>query len=182
MKKFDAIFKRFHQPLFLFCLKFVDEEDALDVVQDVFVVLWEEQKYTLGDEHLKSFLFHAVRNRCLNFLKHQSVVHKHQSHEKNMLARLELQFLNNGEKSLIEQETREKIFEAIDALPEIYRDVIVKSRFEGLKNFEIAEKTGVPLRTVETRLYRALVKLREKLTKDQIFILFNLFSQKEFFS
>lgn len=175
MSQFDDIFRKFHHPLFLYCLKFVEEEDALDVVQDVFVQFWEKGKFTLEEEHIKSFLFHAVRNKCLNLLKHQSVMHKHQTLEKNKLSRLEVQFYKSGEKSLIEQENLEKIEEAIRSLSAIHREVIELSRFEGLKNHEIAEKLHVPQRTVETRLYRALAELKKELTKNQIIILFRLF-------
>ena len=174
MKRFDDIFRKFHHQLFVYCMKFVDEEDALDIVQDVFVVMWEKRKYTLDEEHVKSFLFHSVKNMCLNLLKHQGVMHKHQSHEKNKLARLEIQFYNSGETSLIENEDLTIIHDAINSLSAINKEIIVLSRFEGLKNHEIADKLGIPQRTVETRLYRALNELREKLTHKQIFVLFRL--------
>jgi len=174
MKQFDDIFRKFHHQLFLYCMKFVDEEDALDIVQDVFVVLWEKRKYTMNDEHVKSFLFHSVKNMCLNLLKHQGVMHKHQSHEKNKLVRLEMQFYKSGETSLIEKEELATIYKVINSLSSVHKEVVVLSRFEGLKNHEIADKLSIPQRTVETRLYRALNELREKLTHKQILVLFRL--------
>jgi RNA polymerase sigma-70 factor (ECF subfamily) len=67
----------------------------------------------------------------------------------------------SGEKSLIESETSVSLQKAIDLLSEEYREVIILSRYEGLRNREIAEKLDIPLRTVETRLFRAISKLRE---------------------
>jgi RNA polymerase sigma-70 factor (ECF subfamily) len=89
----------------------------------------------------------------------------------------ELDFYKSGETSLIENEDLEKIYAAIDSLPENYKEIIELSRFEGLKNKEIAERLQIPLRTVETRLFRALSGLRKILTEKQILVLMNLILQ-----
>jgi RNA polymerase sigma-70 factor (ECF subfamily) len=76
---------------------------------------------------------------------------------------LEINRYSNGEQSLIEKEGLEKIYSAINSLTMKNREILELSRFEGLKNQEIAELLHIPIRTVETRLFRALKKLRELL-------------------
>lgn len=175
MSLFDQIFQKYYQPLFMYGLKFIDDESEVhDILQEVFVTVWENQKHKLEESHLKSYLFKAVRNGCLNFLRHKMVVSKHVEKQKVILPLLELDFYKSGEKSLIEKQDLEIIHKAINSLSSEYREVIELSRFEGLKNKEIAEKLQIPERTVETRLYRALSALRKKLTKNQLFIFMNI--------
>lgn len=175
MTTFDQIFQKYYHSLFLYGLKFIkNENDVHDILQEVFVTVWENEKYKLEETHLKFYLFNSVRNGCLNYIRHQSVINRHLENKKLSLQLGELNFYKSGEKSLIEKEELDKIYNAIDSLPENYKEVIELSRFEGLKNKEIAEKLGIPLRTVETRLFRALSTLRKVLTGKQIFILMNM--------
>lgn len=179
MRAFDQIFRTYHQSLVLYAIKFVgNEQVALDLVQDVFTLIWEK-KMNLEDEHLKAYLFNSTRNTCLNYLKHQRVVGKHQKQELSSLVELELQHYGSGEKSMIEQENLDNIYRVIHSLLPIYREVIELSRFEGLRNKEIAQKLGIPVRTVETRLFRALSSLKEKLSEKLFHILFNFCCLKE---
>ena len=153
----------------MYALKFVgDENVALDLVQDVFTLFWEKNKFGIDEKHSKAYLFNAVRNACYNHLKHEKVVQKHQMVS---LAEMEMKHYMDGEKSLIEKENLEDIYKAFNSLSEIYREVIELSRFEGLKNKEIAERLNIPVRTVETRLFRALSSLREKLSEKLFHIL-----------
>ena len=179
MLDFDQIFKKYHTALFLYAQKFVgDENVALDLVQDVFTIVWEKKKFTVTEEHLKAFLFTSVRNAALNHLKHEKVVLKHQTENAGGLQIMELFHYESGEKSLIEKESLQHIYETINALPDIYNEVIELSRFEGLKNHEIAERLKIPVRTVETRLFRALSILREKLSEKTFRILLNIWQIK----
>lgn len=175
MSDFERLFKKYHAPLFLYAQKFVEDEDlALDLVQDVFTALWEKRRLETNEEHLKAFLFHTLRNNCLNQLKHKEVVRKHKEGRMAGLVLEELEYYKSGEQSLIENEDLEKIWQAIGSLSAVHREVIELSRIEGLKNKEIAERLDVPLRTVETRLFRALSDLRSKLPEKTFFPLFFL--------
>lgn len=175
MAIFEQIFQKYYRSLLIYGLKFIkDEDDVRDVLQEVFTTVWENQKYKLEETHLKSYLFNSVRNGCLNSIRHQSVINKHAENKKWDLQLHELNFYKSGETSLIEKEDLEKIYSAIDSLPVNYKEIIQMSRFDGLKNKEISEKLKIPLRTVETRLFRALSGLRKVLTGKQIFILVNL--------
>ncbi len=173
MTIFEKIFKKYYVSLYIYCLKFIDNKsDALDIVQNVFSAVWEKKKYQLEERHLKSYLFNSVRNSCVNYLKHKEVIHKFKDEISYALKEMEINFYKTGEQSLIEKEDIEKIYTAINSLSQKNKEVIHLSRFEGLKNHEISEKLNIPVRTVETRLFRALKQLREKLSDRNIQILF----------
>ena len=175
---FDSIFRKYHHRLFLYALKFVEDEgEALDIVQNVFLAVWEKGKYREEERFVHSYLFSAVKNRCLNQIKHQRVVHKFEQCYACELKELEVSHFQVGEVSLIEGESLKQLEEAIDALTDSYKEVIVLSRFEGLKNLEIAHQLNIPVRTVETRIYRALSSLKEKLSTKRFFNLVFFFSK-----
>ncbi len=171
MIEFDILFRRYHRRLLLYTLKFVESEgDALDIVQNVFVAIWENGKYKQNEELVQAYLFSAVKKRCLNYLKHQKVVKKFENETVLQLKEMEAIHFQSGEKSLIESEDLKQINDAIDSLSDIYKEVIVLSRFDGLKNSEIAKQLNLPVRTVETRVFRALLALKEKISQKSFFI------------
>ncbi|MFY9153044.1 MAG: RNA polymerase sigma-70 factor [Prolixibacteraceae bacterium] len=175
MTDFDSLFRKYHKRLILYSLKFVESEgDALDIVQNVFVVVWENRKYTLDDDHIQAYLFQSVRNSCINYLKHKRVIRKFEAEAAVQLKEMEAMHYQSGEKSLIETENLKQIYLAIDSLSDIYKEVIELSRFEGMKNHEIAQKLNLPLRTVETRIFRALSVLKSKISHRTFFILLKL--------
>ena len=172
MNDFDSLFRKYHRRLLLYSLKYVEREsDALDIVQNIFVAIWENGKYKQDEKLVNAYLFSSVKNGCLNYLKHQKIVKKFQNETSIQLLEMEDVHYQSGERSLIEQENLKQISDAIDSLPDIYKEIILLSRFEGLKNHEIAEKLNIPVRTVETRIFRALSTLKEKMLQKSFFIL-----------
>ena len=172
MTEFDYLFRKYHRRLLFYTLKFVESEsDALDIVQNVFVAIWENGKYNQKEELVQAYLFNSIRNGCLNYLKHQKIVQKFENETSFQLLEMEAVHYQSGEKSLIERENLQQINDAIDSLPDIYKEIIVLSRVEGLKNDEIATQLHLPIRTVETRVFRALSALREKISRKSFFIL-----------
>lgn len=166
---FEHVFKELHGPLFFYALKFVKNEDvAKDMVQDAFLSILSTDT---NIHNLKSFLFRSVRNNCLNFIKSNNLRNEFAAKEKERLLK-EIDYYDSN-KTFVENELHLKIKSAIDALPNNYRTVLKLSRFEELKNKEIAEKLNIPIRTVETRIYRALKMLRDKF-KDKSVLLFTL--------
>lgn len=111
-------------------------------------------------------------------MKHALVMRKFDAKISYALKELEIEYYDSGEKSLIQKESVNEIYEAINSLSDKNREILELSRFERLKNQEIAARLGIPLRTVETRLYRALKNLRSKLSDRNIQILFSFFSKK----
>lgn len=157
---FDFLFQYYYSGLCAYAETIVREEEvAEDIVQELFVKIWINSKKISVNGSLKSYLFTAVRNRCFDFLKHQNV--------KSRSARL-----NHGigdvdestpENWLVESELRDIIENSITKLAPRCREIFMMSRFDGLKNQEIADKLGLSKRTVELQITNALKALRKDL-------------------
>ena len=171
---FDEIFKQYSKSLFYYAAKFVDNEVAKDIVQDVFAKLWSDQKITIKLS-LNSFLFTMVRNSCFQHLEKQKVRNKYLESTKLKLQEEELQFYMTEKTSLIEQELEEKLNEVLEGLPERCRQIFSMSRFENKKNKEIAEELDISTKAVEKQITKALATIRTEM-KDYLPLLLFLSS------
>lgn len=162
---FKDTFKMFYKPLFHLSLHYLEDKDeATDVVQEAFLKLWNIRHELMVGSNLKNFLFTLVKNNCLNILKRRQILLKH--HEKIRWQEMQYQYesLSRMSDNYLEfQELKEKIDLAIQKLPEHCRIVFEMSRFEDLKNGEIAEKLNISQKTVESHLTKALKILRNEL-------------------
>ncbi|HMQ46740.1 MAG TPA: RNA polymerase sigma-70 factor [Saprospiraceae bacterium] len=163
---FELLFKAHFAHLCHFAQQYIqDQEAAKDITQKVFIYLWENRANMDQERSLKSYLFTAVRNRCLNYLRDRQ---KYRSR----LLDVELEDVDipvEAEDFALE-ELQQKIAEALAALPEKCRLVFEKSRFEHKKYAEIAEELDISVKTVEAHMARALKGLKEQL-KDYYFLL-----------
>lgn len=162
---FRDIFLDYYQQLCHLSQHYLEDDDeAKGVVQEAFVKLWEVRHELNADSNLRNFLFTLVKNNCLNVLKRRQILLKH--HEKIRWMEMHYQYeslARMGDDYMEFNELKEKIDLAIRNLPEHCRVVFEMSRFEDLKNREIAEKLGVTQKTVEAHLTKALKLLRNDL-------------------
>ncbi|MEM1000024.1 MAG: RNA polymerase sigma-70 factor [Bacteroidota bacterium] len=157
---FEALFREHYAVMVRFARKFIsDPAEAEEVVQDLFVQLWEKRNQLKLNTSIRSYLFTAVRNRCLNAIKHQKVRDQHAEAVRNATPRREA----DASESLEAAELQVRIQGAIEKLPTRCREVFVLSRFEGKKYQEIAEQLAISPRTVETQIGKALKLLRRDL-------------------
>ncbi len=147
--------------MFAFAKNYVPaNEDAENIVQDVFLTLWERKEEIEISFTLTTYLFTLVKNRCLNFLRHKLIEEEYNSQMKKELG-FKLYALEVFDYSYqSEEELQEIIRRALDALPERCREVFIKSRIEGLKYKEISDELGISVNTVENQIVTALRKLR----------------------
>jgi len=171
---FEELFNQYSKPLFYYAAKFVEDEAARDIVQDVFAKLWSDQKITIKSS-LNSFLFTMVRNSCLQTLEKQKVRNKYLESAKLKLQEEELQFYMHEKTSLIEQELENKLNEVLDSLPDRCKQIFMMSRFENKKNKEIAEELDISTKAVEKQITRALASIRSEM-KDYLPLLLFLSS------
>lgn len=157
---FAALFDRHYTSLSLFALRYLPDEDrASDIVQSVFVTLWE-QRQSAPPANLRAYLYTAVRNAALNALKHDKV---HRAYEAEQLATT-TELSDTATDAAIEAaETQAAIAAALQQLPPKQREIFMLSRFECLSNQEIADQLALSKRTVETQITNALRTLRELL-------------------
>lgn len=162
---FAFLFDTYAKSLYFYCHSILrDGMFAKDVVQESFEGLWERRK---GFESLRSirvFLYQTARNKCLDLLKHEEVVRRHEP----MLAReLSEDFL--AEK-MVEEEMLGEIYRAVEELPPECRKVF-KMSLEGMSNGEIAAALSVSVHTVKSQKQRAMNVLRGRLGKDAMLLI-----------
>ena len=170
-KAFGKLYQLYFPRLYTFALKIVqDTELAKDVVQNVFISLWESRN-DFRYEYPEAFLYKMVRNASLNYIRHLKVVD-------NLKVQVKAQFLGeelyhidmvgNQPYVLIEKELQEKVVEVMNTLPEKCKAVFLMSRIDGLKNQEIANLLGLSIKTVEKHISKALNIFRKKFAADLI--------------
>ena len=147
---FEKLFREYFPPLMSFSRKIlVDEDDAREVVQKVFISLWEKRGEIDLSTSLKSYLFTSVHNRSLNVIRERK---KCSAEEGPELA---------GEWDVSAQiesmELEEKINEALESLPEKCRQIFELNRFDGLKYSEIATQLDISIKTVENQISKAFL-------------------------
>jgi RNA polymerase sigma-70 factor (ECF subfamily) len=157
---FRKIFNQYFASLVGFANTFVSDSDlSEDLVQEVFVTLWEKQEEYLNEITLKVYLYRAVRNKCLNNIKHEQVKNKYIN---ETLPKLETEefFLDQ----VLSEEVSRLLYKFIEELPK-QRQQIIRYGLFGLKNREIADIMGLSLNTVKSHKLNAYRELREKLGK-----------------
>ena len=173
-KVYEQVFRTYYQALCNYaCSVIKDMDEAEEVVQNVFYTIWNKREVLQVTASIKSYLYRAVHNDCLNKLKHGKV--------KTLYAEEYKSHANGGFDSstnvLEAKELNKQINTAIDSLPEQCGLVFKLSRFENLKYAEIAEQLGISVKTVENHMGKALKIMREKL-KDYLPLAFWLLFYK----
>ena len=153
----EQLFRQWYAPLCAFAVGYLKDSDkAEDLVQELFIRLWEDRARLEVHTSAKSYLYAAVRNRCLNALAaNKRTVRLSPAHEP---------IEENGspaEEVLTERAARVRA--AVEALPPERRKVFTLSRYEGLKYQEIADRLGSSVKTVENQMGSALRTLRTDL-------------------
>jgi RNA polymerase sigma-70 factor, ECF subfamily len=157
-KAFEMLFKRHYKPLCRRVNTMLNDEEATeDVVQQLFIKIWESRETLQTPDSVAAYLFTAARNRALNYIKSQS----RKSSNEVPLTNLHDEADNRMEEQMDAKELQKALYAAIDALPEKRREVFVLSRFEGKSYKEIAEIMQISVKTVEAQMGKALATLRE---------------------
>ncbi len=164
-KAFELLFHKFYGHLCVYAAKIInDETSAEEIVQDLFVKIWEKREQLSIETSLKNYLFRSVKNLCLNFIQHNKTKN---NYTQNVLSETESNFSDDD--NYPEIDLALKIEESINSLPEKRKEIFRLSRQEGLKYHEIAEKLNISIKTVETQMSLAIKSLREKLKKYNTF-------------
>jgi RNA polymerase sigma-70 factor (ECF subfamily) len=138
-----------------------DIDLSKEVVHSGFVKLWETRKTLSADLSIKAYLYKIIYNTSVDVLRHQKVKHKH---EKYVLQHNGPSINENGFGDLELKHLAADIDKAVAELPEQMRKIFELSRYGGFKYAEISSQLNISVKTVETQMSRALVKLRHKLS------------------
>lgn len=154
-KQFSNFFHTYYRPLCLHALHFMDNtQEAEDVVQETFIKLWDKREQMEEIHSVKAYLYRAVRNNCLTRIRDaKPTTHLEEVAPYQLLAEEEQE-----DRSMMEA----RIWKMIDELPERRRQIFLMAKREGLSYKEIAEQTGLTVKTVENHVFRAMNSLRKK--------------------
>ncbi|WP_298645804.1 RNA polymerase sigma-70 factor [uncultured Proteiniphilum sp.] len=161
-KQFSGYFHTYYRPLCLHALHFMgNAEEAEDIVQETFVNLWDKREQLETIRSVKSYLYTAVRNNCLTRIRDANP-----TTSLDMLPPDELL----SEEEQVERAGMEScIWKMIDELPERRRKIFLLAKRDGISYKEIAEQTGLSVKTVENHVFRAMQSLRTKDIKTWLF-------------
>ena len=160
---FRTLFESYYPSLCLFAEKILnDPAGAEDVVEDVFLKLWQSRQHFNTLDHLKGHLYLATRNASLNALKRQGRAGKRQHDYLTMQPEYDGGYLAE----VTRQEGFRILYEAVQTLPEQARKVITLSYLEGKSNQEVADLLGLSIHTVKAQKRRGVALLRSRLPND----------------
>ena len=157
-KAFDTLFRKYYPMLCAYGNKFVELEDAEECVQDAMLWLWENKDMLVIQSSLSNYLFSIVHHRAINRIKQQEV----KSRVENYFYE-EMQSLIDDTNFYLIEELTIRIQEAVETLPESYKEAFVMHRFKNMSYKEIAEILGVSPKTIDYRIQQALKQLRIEL-------------------
>lgn len=162
-RAFQLIFNAYSESLFHFTLSYLkDSSESEEIVQDVFLRLWEIRSEIDEDKSFKNFLYRMAVNRVFNHIKHQVVRQKYENH----LMKIDKSFSVSPEDLLFRKELDVKVKGLLSKLPVQKREIFEMSKLMGYSNTEISEQLGISIRTVENQVYRATKFFKENL-KDE---------------
>ena len=159
LNAYESLFKKYYPMLCAYAHRFVDLEDAEEIVQEVMLWMWEKREELIIESSLNQYLFKMTYHRSLNLIT-----------KKEIIGRAETYFCSKKQEEMLEdinyyqiEELTKRIEDAISALPESYRVAFVMHRFKQMTYKEIAEALNVSPKTVAYRIQQALYLLREDL-------------------
>lgn len=157
-KSFDTLFRKYYPMLCAYAHRFVDLEDAEEIVQDTLLWLWENKKTLIIKTSLSAYFFKMIHHRALNRLAQQDAINR-----ANTLFYEKMQeMLQDTDYYQIEELTR-RIKDAVNLLPPSYREAFVMHRFHDMSYKEIAAILNVSTKTVDYRIQQALKQLKIEL-------------------
>jgi len=170
MLAFDAIYKKYNQKLFRFAYYVLkSREDAENIVQEVFVKIWENRDKIRSHSSFSSYIFAVTHHATIDLIRDKLKDNKFRDH----LLFLQEPFENPVQADMELDEARNQAQEALAKLTERQRQIYLMHREEELTYNEIADKLSISVNTVENHMAAALKKLREHLkTSSSIGILF----------
>ena len=154
---FNGLYKKFYKKLFIVSFKYTrNQELAEEVVHDVFLKIWNQSGNLGITQSLSSYLSRAVVNTSLNLLKSQK-------RDLENYTRYEVEFSNvtdNDNEAVALEKKLLMIEKAISQLPEQCKKVLLMSKFEKLKQQEIAARLNISIKTVKNHLTHGFKKIR----------------------
>jgi RNA polymerase sigma-70 factor (ECF subfamily) len=170
---YEQLFNDHYSRMVSYAFNFLKEQEASEeVVQEVFYQLWINRNKTEIKTAISSYLYRAVRNRCINMIKHIEIRENYKQFNSNEIEKANADFTDD----LTIDELDKKIRSAIDKMPLHRKKIFLMSRYEEMTYKEIAEKMGLSKKTIENQMGKALQFMRTEL-KDYLPLIMIFFHQ-----
>ena len=164
-KAFDDLFNKYSQRLYSFSLRYLkSEEDAEEVVQEVFLYIWEKRDGLNPDQSFNSYIFTIAYNMIRKYFIKRSRENAFKDEQLYV-------FLNedNNLDQLIDYKfLLQKVESIINSLPERRKEIFIKRKYEGSAIKQIAEELGISPNTVENQLASAQKQIQKELQKEKL--------------
>lgn len=168
-KVFRLIMEQWYSRLFNFARGYLNnEENAREVIQDVFLLLWEQRLKLAEDTVINAYLFTLTRNRCIDMIRREKLVLQFRNDKQDEYRRLTENYNALSDTildNIFADELQDEIDRAINSLTDQCKKVFILSRRNGLKNREISEELNLSLKTVESHITKALRQIRTIIEK-----------------
>ena len=174
VKAFDNLFNKYSSRLFSFSLKYLkSNEEAEEVVQEVFLYIWDKRDGLKPDQSFNSYIFTIA----YNIIKKYFLKKTRDNAFKDDLINSLLQQENKLDQIIDYKFLLEKVETYIEALPKRRKEIFIKRKYDGFSVKKIAEELGISPNTVENQLASAQKQIQEELKKEKLagllfFILF----------
>lgn len=157
---FTELVKRYNRLLFIHAYKLLkDKENARDLVQDIFIAIWDNRENISAKTNFAGFLYTSIRNKVLNLIIHKKVEHKYLNSLKDFIEKGEA----NADYLARTRELQSIIEREVQFLPPKMREIFELSRYANLSHKQISEKLNLSEKTVKKQVNNALKILRVKL-------------------
>lgn len=177
-KAFEQIVESYWPRIHAFAnIYILDKEVAKEIVQDIFLALWDQRGSLSNETCLITYLMVVGRNKCLNYLKslQYDTVPIDELSENAVYQRSNIYALEDDSlEILMAKELTNAISSSLEKLPARTQEIFMMSRYNGLKNKEIADQLGISTKSVEYHITSALKQLRSDLAKDYLTVFFLL--------
>jgi RNA polymerase sigma-70 factor, ECF subfamily len=162
-ESFELIFNNYKEKLYFFARGYLhSDSETEEIIQNVFVSLWENRDLLNEELSIKDYLYKAVVNKVFNYFKHQAVRQKYLEH----ILIHESEEDNDSQLDISYNDLKDAVNDIVEHLPSRQKEIFRLSREEGLSHNDIASKLGLSVRSVENNVYRALKYIKENLSKE----------------
>lgn len=169
---FDILFEKYRGRVYNFLYRMLgrDRESAEDLLQEIFVKVFRGKEFYEPKAKFSSWLFSIARNHCLNHIKSLRYIREegrvsldHLGRESSLVMDDILSVQSSQEKNTERKEMLEMLENAINILPEKYREIFLLHAVEGFSHEEISQTLKINPATVRTNYHRARIMLKEKI-------------------
>lgn len=154
---YHTLFKDYYVSLVMYAMHYVGQEEAEDIVQDLVMLIWEKDTRFPSVASFRTFLYTAIKNRSINYLKHKKAESNYISHTLHQGSLEEEEIYG-----IMEEEVYRIFFNVIDSLPQRCQEIF-KLHLEGKKEEEIASLLEISISTVKSQKQKAFHRLKDEL-------------------